>query len=193
MWSEHLDCKCVYRMCGRNVLQIGMYLSVELWVEAIFIYIVSYLVYLFVCCFVFVRLGPQPFTSFVLFMFIIFSSWRQTVHAAILKTRLQPSDVKTPKPVIDASMPNVMYIVWTTFKLLRLFRSVFVTQSVLALSERAAAPNAEKDWVQSRLISSKRLYFTQTSELCLFLCNRTQTHRERKCQLITVLGSKCGL
>lgn len=61
-------------MCGRNVLQIGMYLSVELWVEAIFIYIVSYLVYLFVCCFVFVRLGPQPFTSFVLFMFIIFSS-----------------------------------------------------------------------------------------------------------------------
>lgn len=61
-------------MCGRNVLQIGMYLSVELWVEAIF-YIHSYII-LFICLFVaslliFVGWRPQLFTSFVLFLFII--------------------------------------------------------------------------------------------------------------------------
>lgn len=71
-------------MCGRNVLQIGMYLSVELWVEAIF-YIHSYII-LFICLFValfliFVGWQPQLFTSFVL----LFVHHFPTVHAAILK------------------------------------------------------------------------------------------------------------
>lgn len=146
-----------------NVLQIGMYLSVELWVEAIFfIYIGSYII-LFIClllCYWFLWGGGHNLLHLLYSFCSSFSSWRWTVHAAILKkTRLQPSDVKTPKPVIDASMPKVMYIVWTTFKLLRLFRSVFVTESVLALSERAAARMAERDWPQSRLISSKKAVF----------------------------------
>lgn len=111
-------------MCGRNVLQIGMYRSAELWVEAIFfIYMGSYVISficLFVCCFfvIFVGWRPHLFTYFCIFcLFFLFIGFpvegeqfmQQYTHKK--KPCLQPSDVKTPKPVIDASMPKVMYIV----------------------------------------------------------------------------------
>lgn len=163
MWSEPLDCKCVYRMFGRNVLQIGMYLSGNMGGSHFFIYLGCYVI-LFICLFVDLLLicvgwKPHLFTYFVLLVCSPFSSGRRSVHAAILK---KPSPIfrcQTPKPVIDASMPKVMYIVWTTFVFLRLFWSVFVTRSVLALSERAAAQNPEKRWPWSRLISSKKAVF----------------------------------
>lgn len=101
-------------MCGRNVLQIGMYLSVELWGEAIFLYpwIVILFIYLFVALLlIFVGWRPQTFTSFVLFFVHHFPVEGEQFMQQYSKKRVQPSDVKTPKPVIDASMPKVMYIV----------------------------------------------------------------------------------
>lgn len=88
MWSEHLDCKCVYRMCGRNVLQIGMYLSVELWVEAIFYIQLVILSCLSVClllCYWSLWGGGHNFLHLLYSLCSSFSSWRRTVHAAILK------------------------------------------------------------------------------------------------------------
>lgn len=146
---EHLDCKCVYRMCGRNVLQIGMYPSVELWGGShFFIYIGNYIIlfmfvllhcyrFLFFC---FLGWRPQLFTSFVLSCSSL-SSWRRRVHAAILKKPISNLRMSSLQSLSDALMPKVMYIVWTTFKVLSLFRSVFVTESVLALSKRAAISN----------------------------------------------------
>lgn len=93
-------------MCGRNVLQIGMYLSVELWVEAIFLYTKSSSIMLFICLFVvidiffpfFVGQQPQLFTSFVLiFLFILFP-----VDAAILKN---------PSP--NLQMSRLQSLSWT--------------------------------------------------------------------------------
>lgn len=83
MWRDHLDCKCVYRMCGRNVLQIGMYLSVELWVWAIFVYVDSYVIS-FLCLLLCYWFVCGDFYSFCT-LCLSFSSWRWTVHAAILK------------------------------------------------------------------------------------------------------------
>ena len=178
MWSEHLDCKCVYRMCGRNVLQIGMYLSVELWVEAIFfIYIGSYII-LFICLFVamlliiFLWVGSHNFLHLFVLWFFFCSTFFPVEGEQLMqqysKTRLQPSDVKTPKPVIDASMPKVMYIVWTTFELLRLFWSVFVTEPV---------ESAAEDWARSRLTLYKGCILHRPQSCAFFYAIE---HRERE-------------
>lgn len=151
----------MYRMCGRNVLQIGMYLSVELWGGShFFIYIGNYIILfmfvllLYYCLFVFLGWRPQLFTSFVL-AFITFQSKANTSCSNTQKAHLQPSDVKSPN-LSDAPMPKVMYIGWTTFKLLSLFRSVFVTKSVLALSERAAISNRRHGLIPS----TKAVFYT---------------------------------
>lgn len=141
-----------------------------------FLYTWVVIILCLICCFVFpLWVGCHHFLHLLYLFSSWFSSQRQTV-AAILRTRLRTSDVKTPKLVVDASKPKVMYIVWQTFKLSRLFGSVFVTESVLALSE-CDSPGGKTEHGRG-WFPLQRLYFTQTSELCLFLCNRTQTHRE---------------
>lgn len=148
MWSEHLDCKCVYRMFGRNVFQIGMYLSVELWVEAIF-YIhrmLYYHVYLFVCfllCYWFFVGTTHSFLHIFYSVFFIFqlkanSSCSNTQKAV---SNLQMSNSKACHRRFNAksnvhSMNNI--------RAPETFWSVFVTESVLALSECAAARNPER-------------------------------------------------
>lgn len=81
-----------------------------------FIYIGSYII-LFICLFVALLLiflcgvAATTFYIFCTLLFIIFQLKANSSCSNTQKPCLQPSDVKTPKPVIDASMPNVMYIV----------------------------------------------------------------------------------
>lgn len=151
---------------------------VELWVEAIFfIYMDSYIVYLFYFCFFALSLffwgggcGSRNNFLHLLYSFYFrpqFSSWRWTVHAAILR-KTNPS----PKPVTDTSMPKVMYIVWSSSG--DLFPSVFFIDSVfLALSERSA------DWVQSGRSSLKKQgCILHRPQSCAFFY--AIEHKERK-------------
>lgn len=76
----------------------------------------SYIIIIIICALllIFVRLQPQLFTSFVLFFvhFSVKQFMQQYSKKKKTKTCLQqPSDVKTPKPLTDTSMPKVMYIV----------------------------------------------------------------------------------
>lgn len=69
-------------MCGRNVFQIGMYLSVELWVEAIFFYIYigsSMMLFMFVCCFVIDFCGVAA-TTFYIFSTLLFFLFFYFIH-----------------------------------------------------------------------------------------------------------------
>lgn len=162
MWSEHLDCKCVYRMCGRNVLQIGMYLSVELWGEAIFfISMDSYIVYLFVCCFVidFCGVAATNFYIFCTFFCSSFSSWRRTVHAAILKKTCPTFRCQDSKACHRRFNAKSNVHSMNNIQAPETFMISVRTESVLALSDRAAAWIAEKDWPRLRLISSKKAVF----------------------------------
>lgn len=134
IWIVNVCTECV----------VGMYFKKEcirVWnygVEAIFfIYIGNYIIlFMFVLLhcyrflfFWFLGWRPQLFTSFVLSCSSL-SSWRRRVHAAILKKPISNLQMSSLQSLSDALMPKVMYIVWTTFKVLSLFRSVFVTESV---------------------------------------------------------------
>lgn len=69
---------------------------------------------MFVCCFVIDLCGVAATTFLhLLYSFFVhhFPVEGEQFMQQYSKTRLQPSDVKTPKPVIDASMPKVMYII----------------------------------------------------------------------------------
>lgn len=205
-------CKYIYFWCEVNIwivnvcteCVVGMYSASdrnvsEGWIMGgshFFIYIGSYIifVYLSVCCYYWFFVGwrPQLFTSFVLLLLSSVSSSRRTVHAAILNNpTFRCQDSKACHRRFNAksnvhSMNNIQAP--------ETFWSVFVTESVLALSKCAAVWLAGKDVLQSRLIpSTEAVFFSQTSELCLFLCNRGYKQRERNYQLITVLGSKYGL
>lgn len=82
-----------------------------------FIYIGSYII-LFICLFVALLLifffcggGGHNFLHLLYSFVHHFPVEGEQFMQQYSKTRLQPSDVKTPKPVIDTSMPKVMYIV----------------------------------------------------------------------------------
>lgn len=86
-------------MFGRNVFQIGMYLSVELWVEAIFfIYIGCYII-MFIClffCFVidFFVGTTHSFLHIFYSCVLHFPVEGEQFMQQYTKSRLQPSDVK---------------------------------------------------------------------------------------------------
>lgn len=131
-------CKYIYFWCEVNIwivnvcteCVVGMYSASdrnvsEGWIMGgshFFIYIGSYIifVYLFVCCYWFLWGGGHNFLHLLYYCYC-HQFPVQGVQFMQQYSTTQHSDVKTPKPVIDASMPKVMYIVWTTFKLLRLF------------------------------------------------------------------------
>lgn len=147
--------------------------------EAIFfIYMDSYIVCLFCfvlfLCFVFVFLGrgvwqpQQLFTSFVLFLF------SSTIFQ--LKVNRSCSNTQKNKPISKAchrhfnakSNVHSMIELWRLVSISVFYRLCFFS-AVRAFGRLSAV----------RPFSSKeaRLYFTQTSELCLFLCNRTQREK----------------
>lgn len=79
-----------------------------------FIFIGSDIIlFMFVCCFVIDFCGVAATTFYIFCTLFVdhFPVEGEQLMQQYSKTRLQPSDVKTPKPVIDASMPKVMYIV----------------------------------------------------------------------------------
>lgn len=133
--------------------------------------------------------GVTAAALYVLYSFFFlsvchFSSRRLAVHAAIYKysspTTFRCQRLQNLSQILQCQMPCTYSMNNVKPQRLFSFGSVFVTESV----SFPRCPSVRQLRVVEMVeIKTKRLYFTQNSELCLFLCNGTQ-------KMITELGKK---
>lgn len=128
-------------MCCRNVLQIGMYLSVELWVEAIFfIYPGSYII-LFICLFVVDFFCWVATTTFYIFLYSFVH------HFPVEGEQFMQQYSKTPSPTFRCQDSKACHKCFNAksnvhsmnnIRAPETFPSLFVTELVLVLPKLVA-------------------------------------------------------
>lgn len=200
MWSELLDCKCVYRMCVRNVPSDRNVSGVWNygWKPFFFSYLVL-LSCLFVCYLLGMLWGCSP--DFLHLFFLYFCSsfyrWRRTVYAAIFQD-------KTNKQTLVRCQVSKACQTWSfnaksnvhSMNNIRApdtrLHQCFLTESVLAPGWARGA------WIHQGRTTKKTVVSSSFYEGCIF--HRPQScaffyaieHKERNYQLITVLVDRWG-